>query len=112
MVTDSRGRELGVKAYIDLDDAVRVGLNMCIKVAGHGIPATVAVDVADAFDSIPKVDLVEVVRCKDCGFRIVAENIPEFKGRPPMICAISFRITGENEYCNRGIRKEKTNDKT
>lgn len=74
-----------------------------------GIPV---LGVAEVLAEIPSADVVEVVRCKDCAFRVVAENIPEFKGRPAMMCGRTFRITGEDEYCKYGIRKESKHDKT
>jgi hypothetical protein len=52
--------------YIERDEAVRTALAACIKVVGHGISQIDAVDIAEAMDSIPAADVVEVVRCKDC----------------------------------------------
>lgn len=51
-----------------------------------------------------RADYIKVVKCKDCEFRqpLGYEN----KGQPAMWCIIQSRITGEDEYCNNGVRKE------
>lgn len=47
-------------AYIDKDSAIRTAIDMCVKVVGHGITQIDAVDIVDAFENIPTVDVVEV----------------------------------------------------
>lgn len=47
-------------AYIDKDLAIRTAIDMCVKVVGHGITQIDAVDIVDAFENIPTVDVVEV----------------------------------------------------
>ena len=75
--------------YIERDNAVRVALDACVKVIGHGISLIKAVDVADAIDAIPAADVVEVrhgewtkegcgiLVCSNCGFEYDHAGVPE-----------------------------------
>lgn len=45
--------------YIDVDDAIRTALEMCVKVVGHGITQIDAVEIAEAMENISTADVVE-----------------------------------------------------
>lgn len=43
---------------IDLDDAIRIAIEECVKVVGHGISQVEAVDIAIALEDAPTADVV------------------------------------------------------
>ncbi len=55
----------------------------------------------------PKVDAVEVVRCKDCVFRVEMSG-KEFiyRGSYPKFCIMHNRLCHEYNYCDYGERKK------
>lgn len=55
-------------------------------------------DVKEWLDEQPTADVVEVVRCKDCEFRVLTQN--------GFMCRINAVVTSDNGYCNYGKRKE------
>ena len=55
----------------------------------------------------PTADVVEVVRCKDCVYRVpINEQQFSYKGKPAMHCVIHSRLRSENDYCSYGERRE------
>lgn len=57
--------------------------------------------ILDLVDSIPTVDAVPVVRCKDCKYR---DGTP---GQPNILCAQMH----EDDFCSYGERKEEPHDR-
>lgn len=62
----------------------------------------------EAIHSVPAADVVEVVRCKDCGFWYVPKLE---KGEKLGACGwwsgnAYIRATRAEDYCSRGVRKE------
>lgn len=51
--------------------------------------------VAD-IDTIPRVDAVEVVRCREC----------KYHNKPPCPMRLSFNLTEDNDFCSYGERKD------
>lgn len=51
--------------------------------------------VAD-IDTIPRVDAVEVVRCREC----------KYHNKPPCPMRLSFNWTEDNDFCSYGERKD------
>lgn len=47
--------------------------------------------------TFPTADVVEVVRCKDCDFRVLTQN--------GFMCRINAAVTSDNGYCHYGKRK-------
>ena len=60
----------------------------------------------DAIRFMPTADVVEVVRCKDCVWRIEIPNGTEFKGIKPRYCGLKQELTGENDYCSKGAKMD------
>lgn len=60
--------------------------------------------ILDAIEYAPTVDVVEVVRCKDCEHCIVNENHPD----KPLICLMTKMCgtTHPEWYCAAGKKKE------
>ena len=46
--------------YIEIDNAVKTAIEICVKVKGQGITQFDAVEIADAMEGIPTADVVEV----------------------------------------------------
>ena len=63
------------------------------------------VDVRD-IEEAPTANVVEVVRCKDCVWRIEIPNGTEFKGIKPKYCGLKQELTGENDYCSKGAKMD------
>lgn len=60
--------------------------------------------ILDLVDSIPTVDAVPVVRCKDCKYRVykyMNEEIGEIGG-----CGLFNRAMSNDDFCSYGERKE------
>lgn len=53
-----------------------------------------------------KNDVVEVVRCKDCIYRMPLSPQYNYKGKPAMVCFNFHRPTREDGYCYEGIRRD------
>ena len=65
------------------------------------------VDVKKAIAQTPtEDDVVKVVRCKDCTFRLPLSPQYDYKGRPCFTCFMWHKPTKEDGYCNEGIRRE------
>lgn len=63
------------------------------------------------FLSAPTVDAVEVVRCKDCNYRVpISEQQHLYRGKPAMHCIWHSRLCRENDYCSYGERKDDVTD--
>ena len=58
-------------------------------------------------EDAPAADVVEIVRCKDCEYRMEIPNGTEFKGRKPMHCICHSKVVSDNGYCDFGIKKRK-----
>ena len=54
----------------------------------------------------PTADVEEVVRCRDCAYRVEIPNGKEFNGRKPKYCWWLQQLTSENDYCSHGVRKD------
>lgn len=50
-------------------------------------------------DNIPKVDAVEVVRCKDCKFN-------KAKDKDKGVCGLMLYVHNADDYCSYGERKD------
>lgn len=55
---------------------------------------------------IPSVDVVEVVRCKDCAHYIEMKGY-DYNGRKRRACLFHSSLRNENAYCSDGIRRAK-----
>jgi hypothetical protein len=64
--------------------------------------------VAKWLDLLPPADVVEVVRCKDCIYRIPLSSAYDYKGKPAMTCFNFNRPTREDGYCYEGIKRGDT----
>lgn len=53
-------------------------------------------------DKCPTIDAVEVVRCEDCRWIDIGENICERW----VYCTLHRRDTGRKQYCSYGERKD------
>ena len=62
--------------------------------------------VKDALRSIPSVDAVEVVRCRDCTFYQPIDETYKYRDRVAKFCVFGHRFCGENNYCSDGIRRD------
>lgn len=51
-------------------------------------------------------DVVEVVRCKDCVYRMELSPIYQYEGRSCKVCFIRNKPVSDDGYCNEAIRKE------
>lgn len=88
--------------YIERDEAIKRAIDACIKVAGHCITQFEAVDIAEAIESIPTADVVEVVRCENC-----QRNGGVFNGG--VYCDLHKVWMDEKAFCSYGKRKEGNN---
>ena len=70
-----------------------------VMIVGHKS----AGDVYDVVDSMPTVDAVEVVRCKDCKKYIPCQKLPIGTSK---WCDMFDRATCEMNYCGWGERRE------
>lgn len=70
-----------------------------VMIVGHKS----AGDVYDVVDSMPTVDAVEVVRCKDCKKYIPCQKLPIGTSK---WCDLFDRATCEMNYCGWGERRE------
>ena len=51
-------------------------------------------------------DVVEVVRCKDCVYRMELNPIYQYEGRALKVCFVRNKPVSDDGYCNEAIRKE------
>lgn len=70
-----------------------------VMIVGH----KTASDVYDVVDSMPTVDAVPVVRCKDCKKYIPCQKLPIGTSK---WCGLFDRATCEMKYCGWGERRE------
>lgn len=70
-----------------------------VMIVGH----KTASDVYDVVDSMPTVDAVPVVRCKDCKKYIPCQKLPIGTSK---WCDMFDRATCEMNYCGWGERRE------
>lgn len=70
-------------------------------------PIEIARQYAPKFDK-PAVDMVEVVRCKDCKYfeEIMTARYRDGTTKEVQICKKRVPLKGENFYCGWGERKE------
>ena len=55
-----------------------------------------------------KADFVEMVRCRDCVFRVsIGEGVYTYKGEEAKECVWHNRGCYEDDFCSSGIRKER-----
>jgi hypothetical protein len=54
-------------------------------------------------DELPRSDVVEVVRCKDCAHYHEMKGF-DYKGRKAHHCVWHSALRGENDYCSDGMR--------
>lgn len=73
-------------------------LEIELESAGH-----LSVYLENLIDSLPTIDAVPVVRCKDCIYRYKESD-------EGYICGIGGDFTGDNEFCNKGKREDKGNE--
>ena len=59
----------------------------------------------EIIENAPIVDVVEVVRCKDCVHYHEMKGF-DYKGRKAHHCVWHSALRGENDYCSDGIRRE------
>ena len=79
-------------AYIDEKDIYKLFENGC------GIERLHVVKI----DELPRVDAVEVVRCKDCeNYKPYKKPVEDFDG----CCIVRECETDENDFCSYGKRK-------
>lgn len=68
--------------------------------------------ILDLVDSIPIVDAVPVVRCKDCMHYLIVD---EFEGGKRYMCKVNrfsyINSDGDMHYCSYGERKEEPHDR-
>ena len=97
-------------AHIDRDKLLKDISESVVFSGRSGIPSAEVRDankVIDRIKSAPAADVVEVVRCKDCVYRVpINERQFSYKGKPAMHCVIHSRLCSENEYCSYGERRE------
>lgn len=56
-------------------------------------------DIQDFLDNIPTVDVMPVVRCKDCKYTYV-------NSLGDILCTLSMRIKKQDGFCDYGKRKD------
>lgn len=79
--------------YIDVDKLLEYVERFTPTINGE----TTMQCVKTAIRYAPTADVVEVVRCKDCEFRVLTQN--------GYMCRINAVVTSDNGYCNYGKRK-------
>jgi hypothetical protein len=52
------------------------------------------------------VDVVKVVRCKDCVYRMELHPMYAYEGRSCKVCFIRNKPVSDNGYCSDAIRRE------
>ena len=62
--------------------------------------------IRQAIMALPTADVVEVVRCKDCVYRMELHPMYAYEGRPCKVCFIRNKPVSDNEYCSDAIRRE------
>lgn len=89
-----------MKRYID---ANRLWLEMASETAGYCFPCDM---VCKAIENTETVDVVPVIRCKECRFNYGIAAGKKFN--PDDIVCTYFETDGmnENDYCSKGERKE------
>lgn len=55
---------------------------------------------------VPTADVVEVVRCKDCVYRMELSPLYQYEGRSYKVCFVRHKPVSDDGYCNEAIRKE------
>lgn len=69
--------------------------------------------ILDLVDSVPTVDAVPVVRCKDCKHSTLPSELTQRYGKPGTLTCHNMhapsnrRNVGSNDFCSYGERKEK-----
>ena len=62
-----------------------------------------------AIQLTPTADVVEVVRCRDCVFRVsISAGGYTYKGEAAKECVWHNRYCHEDDFCSSGIRKERS----
>ena len=63
------------------------------------------------FDSLPTIDAVPVVRCRECKYARESEEAFDLDGETPLCeCAYMTQPNRWNEFCSWGKRKEAAHD--
>lgn len=81
-----------MKKYVDI--------NAIIKTMRHWKESVKTSDLIESFSKMPAVDVVEVVRCEECGYFHKNEKI-SFCDRPCEEPVQRF----SHDFCSRGVRK-------
>lgn len=87
-------------------EAVRLAYEKSLEANRHNIIVARAVHTQEhrhilhVLDKVPAVDVVEVVRCRDC------ENITPVEGGLPL-CALHGIACSYNDFCSFGKRRDK-----
>lgn len=88
---------------IDKDRLISI-LNAKADIA-LGEPKKYFAHVAQMVEPLPKVDAVEVVRCKDCKY-----YAPLITGEEICFCDLREMTTYDDDFCSRGKRRKKDDD--
>ncbi len=91
--------------YIKREDAIGAILDKYVDYAG----------ITDAIKAVPSVDVVEVVRCKDCKYSIVPESklhtyCKFWNDEVDSIHNPYYLDVDDYNYCNHGKRKEQEHE--
>ena len=87
--------------YIDADALYKVVTERYSDITAGSYPYNyVAFDMANLVKKAPTADVVEVVRCKDCVFRLQDDVCGRY------YCELDDSYVGETDYCSRGERRE------
>lgn len=87
---------------IDADALKDAFCMFCKALESHEVDCKGDCMTHDIIDDEPTIDAVEVVRCEDCHWVDIGENICE----KWVYCTLHRRDTGRNEYCSYGKRKD------
>lgn len=79
--------------------------NACKEVASHGGYSDISYTKSQCKHFISS-DVVEVVRCKDCVYRMELNPIYQYEGRALKVCFVRNKPVSDDGYCNEAIRKE------
>ena len=60
----------------------------------------------DDLQYLPTADVVEVVRCKNCVYRMELHPMYAYEDRSCKVCFIRNKPVSDNGYCSDAIRKE------
>ena len=86
--------------YIKREDAIKAIIENPSKI---GVFTAKAIR---AIEDLPTADVVEVVRCKDCVYRMELHPMYAYEGRLCKVCFIRNKPVSDNGYCSDAIRKE------